>query len=543
MPSVEAVFCPRQAGSAAGAGGAPASLFPRVHDEAETATSRAASVRPQDVPDVLRRMSEMQVFSRSAVAAAAVNGEAGASSSTEKAPPAAAAAAAVREPDQAAIVYDVDALRAGFAAVKRAFPPHWNHCLAIKSCPLSFVIREALDAGLGIEAASFVELYLGLAHGCPPALVAFDSPAKTNEELEMALGRGTLVNANSLVELDRIAAIIERQQRGPSPPAVGPRVGIRLNPLIGAGSLAELSVSVATSKFAVPSTAANVSAVVDAFRRWPWLVALHTHVGSQGYSLDQLSKGIAALCDIADLVDGELGEGRVELLDIGGGLPASYDSDEVTPSFDEYASVLRGAAPSLFENTRRTVLTEFGRTLVAKSAMTVSTVEYVRTNTASDDDTPTTLPPPPPPQAATGDGGEQASSPEHQTLVVHVGADLFLRASYLPEKYAHRLSMYDGGGSPLAGPPITTDVAGPLCFQGDYVARGASLPRAAPGDLMVVHDTGANTLSLFSRHCSRRAPAVYGYTRDGAAGGGGVCVRLVKERESVGDVARFWGTW
>ena len=131
-----------------------------------------------------------------------------------------------------------------------------------------------------------------------------------------------------------------------------------------------------------------------------------------------------------------------------------------------------------------------------------------------------------------------SSSPVHQTLVTHVGADLFLRSSYCPGKYCHRLSMYGKMGKPLGGAFVSTDVAGPLCFQGDYVARGSRLPRATPGDMLVVHDTGANTLSLFSRHCSRRLTAVYGYTRDED---GQIRVRLVKGKESIQDVARFWG--
>ncbi|CAN0544934.1 unnamed protein product [Ectocarpus sp. 12 AP-2014] len=447
-----------------------------------------------------------------------------------------------REPDNSAVVFDVDALRAAFAAAKQAFPPHWNHCVAVKSCPLSVVVQEAVRAGLGIEAASFVELYMGLALGCPADLAAFDSPAKTDGELEMALARGVLINANSLVELDRIDAIIKRQGCPTSA-----RVGIRLNPLVGAGSIAELSVSTSTSKFAVPMTPANVLAVVDAFRKWPWLVALHTHVGSQGYSVEQLAEGIAVLCEIADVIDGKLGKGRVTLLDIGGGLPANYDSDEVSPTFREYAAALKKAAPSLFHNTERIVVTEFGRAFVAKVAMTVSKVEYVRSSDRSRAE-----------GGAAGKTTQQAEDqsnvigrpgevPEsslpvedYQTLVTHIGADLFLRTSYCPGRYSHRLSMYSRNGAALGGSAIRTDVAGPLCFQGDYVARGASLPRASPGDLVVVHDTGANTLSLFSRHCSRRFPSVYGYARNTD---GTVCVRLVKEKESVQDVARFWGTW
>lgn len=72
--------------------------------------------------------------------------------------------------------------------------------------------------------------------------------------------------------------------------------------------------------------------------------------------------------------------------------------------------------------------------------------------------------------------------------------------------------------------------------------------------MLVVHDAGANTLSLFSRHCSRQAPPVYGYYRPadvgkervlGTAGrdrsGEALAVALLKPQEEMRHVLQFWG--
>ena len=80
------------------------------------------------------------------------------------------------------VVYDLDALRGSFDACKRSFAPHFLHCLAIKSAPMAFVIDEALNASMGIEAASFGEASSAIARGADPARVLFDSPAKTVPE-------------------------------------------------------------------------------------------------------------------------------------------------------------------------------------------------------------------------------------------------------------------------------------------------------------------------------------------------------------------------
>ena len=62
----------------------------------------------------------------------------------------------------------------------------------------------------------------------------------------------------------------------------------------------------------------------------------------------------------------------------------------------------------------------------------------------------------------------------------------------------------------------------------------------------------ANTMSMWSRHCSRPAPAVYGYRRGGGCGGSGgegegdgegggeVVLEVLKEAEDIRDALRFW---
>lgn len=98
----------------------------------------------------------------------------------------------------------------------------------------------------------------------------------------------------------------------------------------------------------------------------------------------------------------------------------------------------------------------------------------------------------------------------------------------------------------------TQNVAGPLCFGGDMIGRGVVLPRMARGDFVVVHDSGSNTMSMFSRHCSRPAPAVYGYrVKEETAENAGnepvadedddVLLTVLKTAETPEDVMRFWG--
>ena len=66
-------------------------------------------------------------------------------------------------------------------------------------------------------------------------------------------------------------------------------------------------------------------------------------------------------------------------IDIGGGLPINYESDEHKPSFYDYVGLLEHEIPELFSNEYN-IYTEFGRSLIQKCGFIASKVEYVKSN-------------------------------------------------------------------------------------------------------------------------------------------------------------------
>ena len=46
-------------------------------------------------------------------------------------------------------------------------------------------------------------------------------------------------------------------------------------------------------------------------------------------------------------------------------------------------------------------------------------------------------------------------------------------------------------------------IVGPLCFAGDVLYESVNLPILNEGDEIIINNTGANTLSMWSKHCSR----------------------------------------
>ncbi|MFC9298207.1 diaminopimelate decarboxylase [Streptomyces sp. NPDC057011] len=382
--------------------------------------------------------------------------------------------------DTAGIRASAAALTSAFAA---ALPPGTPvlHAFAVKAAPLVPVLRLLADAGLGCEVASPGELALARAAGLPAGRTVLDSPAKTAAELREALALGIAVNADNGQELERLDALVA------SAPTASP-LGVRINPQTGAGTIGALSTATATSKFGVPLRDPGAREwLVRAYLDRPWLTRLHTHSGSQGVPLPLIAEGVRELHALAEEINAAAGRRQVDTLDIGGGLPVNFTSDEQTPTYAEYVRALREAVPALFDGSYGLV-TEFGRSLLAKHGLVLARVEYTKST-----------------------GGRPIA-------VTHAGVQLATRTVYAPAAWPVRILPYDAKGNPRTGPPVPQDIAGPACFAGDLLATARPLPLLAPGDVIAVPDTGAYFFTAHYGYNSLPRPAVHGFTVSRAGG-------------------------
>ncbi|MEU9197312.1 diaminopimelate decarboxylase [Streptomyces hundungensis] len=363
------------------------------------------------------------------------------------------------------------ALRAAFAAVTDA---PVLHAFAVKACPLVPVLRLLRAEGLGAEVASPGELALAGAAGVGPADTVLDSPAKTPADLREALDLGIAVNADNPQELARLDALIEAS------PSASP-IGLRVNPQLGAGSIDALSTATATSKFGVALLDDGAREwVVRAYAERPWLTRLHTHSGSQGVALSLMARGVRVAYELAEEINAAVGRRQVDTLDIGGGLPVNFGSDEETPTYAAYARLLKEEVPGLFDG-RYGLVTEFGRSLLAKHGLVVARVEYAKRS-----------------------GGRPIA-------VTHAGVQIAARTVYAPASWPLRIEAYDAKGRLKQGPAVAQDIAGPACFAGDLLAENRPLPLLEQGDYTAVLDTGAYYFAHHYSYNSLARPGIYGF--------------------------------
>ncbi|MFC5664570.1 diaminopimelate decarboxylase [Kitasatospora misakiensis] len=395
---------------------------------------------------------------------------------------------------------DLDGVAASVAGLRAAFPASLDvlHTFAAKANCLVPLLARLRELGMGCEVASPGEFAQALAAGFEPSRIVLDSPAKTRRELVRALELGVAVNIDNWQELARVDELLRAG-------ASASRIGVRVNPQVGGGSIGAMSTATATSKFGIAlADEGNAERLVEAFRERPWLTWIHVHVGSQGCPLDLMAAGVAQAVAFAERVNGELGRRQVVGIDLGGGLPVNFADDTTAPTFAGYVERLRAHAPELFGGGYR-LATEFGRSLLAKNGFTAAYVEYTKTS-----------------------GGRRIA-------VTHAGAQVATRTVFMPDAWPLRITAHHPSGAAKGGAVVPQDVAGPCCFAGDLVATGRPLPLLEPGDLVALLDTGAYYATTHFQYNSLPEPAVHGFAVDAA---GAVHFEPLRRAQDVEELLR-----
>jgi len=373
-------------------------------------------------------------------------------------------------------IMDFDRLQGTVSTLHSAFPQNFYHTFAVKANALVEVLSALNNYAMGAEVASAGELKIALAAGFSVEQIIFDSPAKTISDLTTCIANDISLNIDNLQELARVDKLMAQY------PQTKSVIGFRVNPQIGGGAISSTSTATATSKFGYAlADEDNREQLIEIYRTRPWLTSLHTHSGSQGCALSLMAHGISALCELAEDINQRVGHQQIQRLDIGGGLPVNFASDEITPSFSDYAAALKEQVPVLFTDKYQ-VKTEFGRAIVAKDGFIITRVEYTKNS-----------------------GGRHIA-------ITHAGAQILTRTAFLPKSWPIRVSGFKPDGTPRThdnSTVVMTDVAGPCCFAGDLICVNQPLPKLEPNDYVLVHDTGGYYFSNHFDYNSLPRVAVY----------------------------------
>jgi diaminopimelate decarboxylase len=331
-------------------------------------------------------------------------------------------------------------------------------CYSVKANSNLGVLATLAKAGAGMDVVSEGEIRRVLAVGVAPEKIAFSGVGKTKDEMVFALQHGIFAfNVESEPELRVLSETAIALGR----PA---RVALRVNPDIDAKTHHKITTGKAENKFGIPFGEA-----LPLYRLAGALPGIdprgvHMHIGSQITDLAPFRNAFALL---KELVEDLRAKGFViDFVNLGGGLGVPYRSDEPAPPLPaEYGKLVRDAVGDLYCK----LLFEPGRLIAANAGVLVSRVLYVK-------------------------HGE----PKTFTIVDAAMNDLVRPTLY--EAYHEIWPVAEP--APNAG-LTTSDVVGPVCETGDYLALDRALPELKAGDLIAVMTAGAYGAVLASQYNSR----------------------------------------
>jgi diaminopimelate decarboxylase len=386
-------------------------------------------------------------------------------------------------------VYSAAAIRTAFRRIEKAFGPvgaklHY----AVKASSNLNILRLLRELGAGMDVVSGGELERAWLAGTPMQEIVFAGVGKTREEQMAALdgrfspiaeaaerlgGKGIskrgpvgMFNVESGSELGVLAEVAAEL-------GVVARACIRVNPDVDARTHEYTTTGKEENKFGVALS--EVPGLFDAYRDHVSveLVGLHVHIGSPVREVEPYESAVRALLDLVEQL--ERAGHKVEILDLGGGWPMCY-RDHEAPDIEVFAEALSSLLEPRVKNGLRVVL-EPGRSILANSGVLLSRVQHVKQGRDK--------------RFVVCDAGIHTLIRPALYKAFHFVWPTRVDLRHVPSVAEERLDLPDLHPS---------DVVGPICETGDFIARSRHLPEVQRGDLLAVFSAGAYGMSMSSNY-------------------------------------------
>lgn len=316
-------------------------------------------------------------------------------------------------------------------------------------------VLDALGSGFEISSSYELELLIGL--GINPKRVIFGNPVKSIAEIKAAFEKNVrFFSVDSFDEIDKLAQF-----------APGSSVYVR--------ALVEDTESVFTlsEKFGAPIE--DIPAMLIKCKEKdlkPWGITFH--VGSQAKNANSWYKAIVGFKPVLDeLLSQNL---RLEILNIGGGYPFTYQDDDQMPELKEIAELTERALKELPYQPK--VIVEPGRGLSVNCMVLVTSVIA------------------------------NLKRPSGNWLYLDAGAyNALLEAMIFQGSTRYAITTLGEHSSQLLDQFTLT---GPTCDSLDTIAKDIWLPADIKmGDRLIVHDVGAYSTVLITEFNGFPKPPIY----------------------------------
>jgi diaminopimelate decarboxylase len=380
------------------------------------------------------------------------------------------------------IIENFKATDSAFSSVKHTI------CYAMKANSNFQILKLMASLGSGGDVVSGGELFLAQRAGIPANKIVYAGVGKTDEEIKFGIESGLMAfNVESEPEMEIVNQIaIELGKKAPVAIRINPDVDIHGHPYISTGK--------SINKFGI-----DINTALEVFQEAHLMsgieiVGVHCHIGSQILNLEYY---IATAKKLSDFVQ-KLSKSGIEIqhVDIGGGLGVHYP--DIIPAYADRAGERVPSPAELAEKVLAIlkpldceILFEPGRSIIGETGALITKVIYVK------------------------------KSRDKNFIVVDAGMNDLIRPS-LYDAYHQIVPLRQ-----LDGELEQSDVVGPICETGDFLAKDRQLHRVQRGDYLTVMTAGAYGYSLASNYNSRPRPIEVWVDGDRD--------EVIREREKVAD--------
>ncbi|QGU06903.1 Diaminopimelate decarboxylase [Corynebacterium occultum] len=388
------------------------------------------------------------------------------------------------EPPTPAWVVDVPLLDKFLKRFQAALETHWSNSIlsySFKTNSLPWLVSFMRDHGAWAEVVSDTEYELALALGYTPDRIVYNGPIKSRERLRSALQEGSIINLDSKREVTWTAELAREMPETNFP------VGLRVNWDLESRCPGEsVTGEDEDGRFGFNVDNGELDQAISELRTAGVRIAgLHMHRNSLTQSLGVYRAAASVAAEIITSRNLDL-----DWVDIGGGFFASEDG---SPTFDDYVSVIRETLDPVVDVDRTRLIVEPGGSLVAVP------IEF---------------------HAGVLDVKEAGSSTFVLTDASRTDIDPLFRRK---RPFEVRLDTDSTTSHP------EQIIGGFTCMEDDRLTKLQDAPTLKTGDRVIFHKVGGYTMcyqSMFIEYL----PAVYARTEDS--------LTLVRRKWGVSDFLR-----
>lgn len=348
--------------------------------------------------------------------------------------------------------YDRALLSKRAATLRGMLPPAVRLHYAMKANPMPALVCHMAGLVDGIDVASAGELKVALDAGADPREISFAGPGKSVGELRRAVAAGILINVESFREIGELTMI--SQELG-----LPARVAVRVNPDFELKS-SGMKMGGGPKQFGIDAERVS-EALAEIGRQGLAFEGFHLFAGSQNLRAEAIVEAQQKSYELALRLSAHV-PGPVRILNLGGGFGIPYFPGEQRLDLAPIGANLAAlSARAAREMPAAELVIELGRYLVGEAGVYVTRIV------------------------------DRKVSRGQVFLVVDGGLNHHLSASGNFGQVIRKNYPVAIGNRMDSTEKEIVSVVGPLCTPLDMLADRMELPRAEPGDLVVIFQSGA----------------------------------------------------